>query len=363
MPASAKRILIAPLDWGLGHTTRCIPIIRLLQSLGHKILFAGDAGQQAFIRQSLSEIDIHFLEGYRVRYSQRFLMFTLIWQLPRLIRVIRKEHRWLEGIVIQEKIDGIISDNRYGLWLKKRPSIIITHQPGIVTGLGTWVDKLIRRIHYRYLNRFGQIWIPDIPGYENLAGKLSHPKILPARARYIGLLSQFNSEKQKAAGHDGPILILLSGPEPQRTILADKLWTEAHIIQRPIVFVEGKEGVVRKDIPPHIQHISLANAAQLQPLLEKAVLVICRSGYSTLMDLVVLGKKAVLIPTRRQTEQEYLAASLSERGIFNAASQSDIRLKEIIALAEGGSTVGLDSISDNKSDLLMPVLQEWLRML
>ncbi len=363
MPASAKRILIAPLDWGLGHTTRCIPIIRLLQSLGHKIIFAGDTRQQAFVSLSLPEIDVQFLEGYRVRYSRRLLMFTLIWQLPRLTRVVRREHRWLEEIVAREKIDGVISDNRYGLWLKQTPSVIITHQPGILTGLGAWADQLTQRVHYRYLNRFAQVWIPDLPGPDKLAGKLSHPRVLPTHTRYVGLLSQFSSRKQKVISDNGPVLILLSGPEPQRAILADKLWNDAKTIQRAIVFVEGKEGATRNDMPPHIRHLSLANAAQLQPLLEEASFVICRSGYSTLMDLVVLGKRAVMVPTPGQTEQEYLATSLSARGVFHAVSQSDLKLSEAIALAESGSTVGLNSISANSSELLQRALEEWLSTL
>ncbi len=355
MPASAKRILIAPLDWGLGHTTRCVPVIRQLQRLGHDIVFAGDERQQTWIRQSFPRIDTVFLEGYRVRYSRRALMFTILWQLPRLLNTIRQEHAWLLDLVKRERIDGIISDNRYGLWHPQRPSVILTHQLAVHTGLGTGSEAAVRQMHYRYLNRFGEVWIPDLPGGENLAGKLSHPDQLPPGARYIGWLSQFEQPKEMGAGRH--VLVLLSGPEPQRSILADRLWAQAIQIRQPVAFVEGKGGAMRQDIPPHIRHIPLADTKSLQALLEEASLVVCRSGYSTLMDLARLGKLAVLIPTPGQTEQEYLAKTLAAEGVFYAMRQSEASLQMAIELAESGNRMGIHSTQGE--DLLLPALEQW----
>lgn len=357
MPASAKRILIAPLDWGLGHTTRCVPIIRSLQALGHEVVFAGDKKQQSFIRQSFPQIDVRFLQGYRVRYSRYMLMFTLLWQLPRLLNTIRKEHQWLKDILSRENIDGIISDNRYGLWNPKKPSVIMTHQPAVMSGLGAVMDARIRYLHYRYLSRFRQVWIPDLPGQHSLAGQLSHPSSLPRNCRYIGWLTQFKPREH----HEKKdyVLILLSGPEPQRTMLADKLWEQAKMLMRRIVFVEGREGITRTDASPLIRHIALAGGEQLQSLIEEAALVICRSGYSTLMDLALLGKQAVLIPTPGQTEQEYLARYLAAQNIFYTMPQKDFSLSKAITLVESGHRRQA-SVAMKDEDLLMPVLEQWL---
>jgi predicted glycosyltransferase len=285
-------------------------------------------------------------------------MFTLLWQLPRLLRVIRREHEWLNEIIFKEGIDGIISDNRYGMWHVQIPSVILTHQPGVLTGLGSAADKIIRDIHYRYLRRFGEVWIPDLPGRPNLGGRLSHPDSLPERSRYIGWLSQFRPH-QKAGNREEHILILLSGPEPQRTMLADKLWQQAKTLQQPIVFIEGKAGIERKDALPHIRHIPFADTQMLQPLLENASLVICRSGYSTLMDLAGFSKPAVLIPTPGQTEQEYLAHNLASAGFFYRADQKDISLANAVKLAESGSKPGMSATLHDES-LLASALDEWL---
>ncbi len=354
MPSSAKTILIAPLDWGLGHTTRCIPVIRVLEGLGHQVRFAGNERQTAFIRKSFPEMICHPLEGYEVRYSRRLLFLTLLWQVPRLLRVIRREYRWLRQLVAEEAIDGIISDNRYGLWHPEVPSVILTHQPAIHTGLGALADTMARKVHYRFLNRFGGVWIPDIPGGKGLGGSLSHPPDLPPAASYVGWLSQFQPAVNAGAGRR--ILILLSGPEPQRTLLADALWVQAADLQQPVVFVEGSANAARENVPAHIRHIPLAGADELQTLLEDAELVVCRSGYSTLMDLALLRKKAALIPTPGQAEQEYLAAL----GYWPAFAQKGFSLHAAISAARDAPP---PPFANDGHELLLPVLQVWLEYL
>lgn len=357
MSPSSKRILLAPLDWGLGHTTRCVPLIRALQALGHQPVFAGNDTQQAFLRRSFPELEMHPLPGYDVRYARRGLMLGLLRQLPRLMRVVRREHLWLQDFAKKERIDAAISDNRYGLWHPEKPSVILTHQPAVASGLGAAADAALRRIHYRFLHRFSEVWIPDLPAAgESLGGKLSHPPVLPNGARYIGWLSQFQSEAH--AGKDGHVLILLSGPEPQRSMLADKLWQQALTLHRSIVFVEGKAGV-RRETAAHVQHIDLADAAVLRPLLRNAGIVVCRSGYSTLMDLAQFGKPAILIPTLGQTEQEYLAQSLAERRFFYAVPQQNFSLEKMLAIAEA-HPLRPPMANASQHELLTTALERWL---
>ncbi len=322
---AAKHILIAPLDWGLGHTTRCVPILHRLVETGHRPVFAGTEWQQDYIRKTLPGLETLQLPGYDIRYNQpgeRFA-FAMLRQVPGLLARVRAEHNWLKELLQRRSFDGVISDNRYGLFHKGLPSVILTHQLRIQTGMGARADGLLQSVHYRMLQRFDQIWVPDIEENGGLGGSLSHPDRLPKNCRYIGLLSQMDTAP--VGGAAPGLLVLLSGPEPQRTVLSDQLWRQ--VVQRGerTYFVEGAEATRRpEDIPGHIQYFGRLTRKALQPLLQAATGVWCRSGYSTLMDLMALGKQAVVIPTPGQTEQEYLGSSLHEKGLCYCLSQDQV---------------------------------------
>lgn len=329
---NAKRILLSPLDWGLGHTSRCIPIIQYLQSLGHAVIVAGNEWQRRFIERSCPAIETIHLDGYNVSYSRSApgFMFSIFRQIPRLLKTMRKENDWLIEHAAKLQFDGIISDNRYGMFHKRIPSVIMTHQLMAKTGTGKVADEMLRRLHYKYLERFNKCWVVDVAGQPNLSGKLAHPKTMPDNAGYIGLLSQF--EKGTTTIDGDHLLVLLSGPEPQRSLLSDKLWQQVKQHNGKVIFVEGSNNTApRMDIPAHVEYHRQLTKTELQPLLEQAGLVICRSGYSTLMDLVTLNKKAIIIPTPGQTEQVYLAKHLHKEGIFLAASQRNFNLARAIA--------------------------------
>ncbi len=256
-------------------------------------------------------------------------MFSLLSQTPRLVKTIRKEHKWLANLLSKRIFDGIISDNRYGLFHPLIPSVFMTHQLLAQTGLGNAADQLVRRLHYKYISRFNACWIVDVEGAPNLSGKLAHPQMLPPNATYVGLLSQMltNLNHQE----DGTILVLLSGPEPQRSILSSILWKQVQQHKGEIVFVEGTNNAPNPTIiPAHITYHKQITRKDLQPLLSQASLVICRSGYSTLMDLATLQKKAILIPTPGQTEQEYLARHLHHQGIYYATNQKNFNLTQAL---------------------------------
>lgn len=323
-----KNILIAPLDWGLGHTTRCIPIIHYLLETGYHVVFAGNDWQCNYINESFDTIETIHLDGYNVTYSKTGLgfMLTLFQQLPKLIKKVRKEQEWLKKIAEKRHFDGIISDNRYGLYHATIPSVIITHQLMAQTGIGNAIDLNFQKIHYRFINHFQECWVADVGGAINLSGKLGHPKRMPDKTKYIGLLSQFaNEQKDTEQEH---ILILLSGPEPQRSILSDILWQQSIELKEKIVFVEGSNQVKeRTNVPEHISWYLQLTKKELLPILKAASIVICRSGYSSLMDLIALEKRAILIPTPGQTEQEYLGKHLMEQGVFYTTSQKLFNLK------------------------------------
>ncbi len=322
-----KHILIAPLDWGLGHTSRCVPIIRYILSLGHIPLVAGNDSQRSFIEETFGNIEIIHLNGYNISYSgwNMLAQMGMLSQMPRILKTIKEEHQWLVKLCGERQIDGIISDNRYGLYHPGIPSVILTHQLQVRTGLGNIPDRAVQILHYQHLERFSETWIVDAQGIPNLGGKLSHPSSLPAHTTYSGLLSRFENDGEPGLESDSafsPLVILLSGPEPQRSTLSRILWQQAIHYKGKVVFIEGSDSVIPPPaIPPAISYYKRLTDERLAPLLRSAGMVICRSGYSTLMDLVTLRKKAILIPTPGQTEQEYLGRHLHKEGIFYCTKQ------------------------------------------
>ncbi|MES2003872.1 MAG: glycosyltransferase [Bacteroidota bacterium] len=316
-----QKILIAPLDWGLGHATRCIPIIRALIANGFTVVIAAEGAQAHLLQTEFPTLQLLLLPGYRVRYSKRkwTLPFTLLAQLPRLLRTIKMEAAWLKQVIDDHQIDLVISDNRYGLSNQKVSCIFITHQLTIKAPFA-WLETLLQKINYRYINRFTACWVPDMAGAHNLAGCLSHPAKMPAvPVQYIGLLSRFRPE---AAVVKYEYCILLSGPEPQRTLLEDKLLPELQKMQTPVLLVRGKPG--NTDILFAGDQVTIKNhlpGNELQQAILQSEYIVSRSGYTTVMELMALQKKSILIPTPGQTEQEYLAQRLAENGFCITASQ------------------------------------------
>jgi uncharacterized protein (TIGR00661 family) len=319
-----RKILIAPLDWGLGHATRCIPIIRALAANGYEVIAAAEGAQAHLLQTEFPSMQILPLAGYLVQYSRTRwgLPFTLLAQLPRLQRTIKDEHRWLDRIIDEHDIDLVISDNRYGLYSKKVPCIFITHQLTIKAPFG-WIEKTLQRINYRYINRFSSCWVPDVAGELNAGGLLSHPVVLPrTKVHYIGLLSRFQT-RQSEKKYD--YCILLSGPEPQRTLLEEKLLAGLSKTGGNILFVRGKPG--SSEILNKTDHIEIKNhlrGVELEEALLQSEYIISRSGYSTVMELFSLQKKSILIPTPGQTEQEYLAKKLQSNQVCLCVKQDEL---------------------------------------
>lgn len=358
---TSKRILVAPLDWGLGHTTRCMPIIGYLTSLGHHPVVACNDHQRRFIEENFANIEIIHINGYNISYSKwnKFGQIGVLSQLPRISRAISGEHNWLKQHAGHLKLDGIISDNRYGLFHPSIPSVILTHQLKVISGFNNFADGAVQKLHYKYLDRFGCVWVVDDPGANNLAGKLSHTEKLPGRVAYIGLLSQFEKFHEESREKDNSILILLSGPEPQRTELSKILWQQIPDHNGKVTFVEGKPGgAAPGDIPKHVTYFSHLTGKPLAENIKKANTIICRSGYSTIMDLVAMGKKAILIPTPGQTEQEYLAKDLAAKKLFYATRQKGFNLK--VALSEAARIEYAQPLLENAFSGYQHILKDWV---
>lgn len=325
--AAKPRILVAPLDWGLGHATRCIPLIRLLLQEGAEVVLAGEGAQQHLLTTEFPQLPFLPLTGYHVRYSSsgKLMAWQMLLQSQKLFSIIKKEHKWLQEIVATHKIDAVISDNRFGLYHPGIPCVFITHQLTIKSPFGKWTERLLQKRNYKYINRFTQCWVPDNKD-GSLAGDLSHPAQLPAiPVQYTGTLSRF--QKNNVAAIKDHLLIVLSGPEPQRTLLENILLPQVSQYNGTATVVRGLPG--NHNIIPSTNMIRCYNhlsSGELNIEMEKADFVISRSGYSTVMDLAALQKKSILIPTPGQTEQEYLGDYLSKKGWAAVASQKEFSL-------------------------------------
>jgi len=306
----AKRILIAPLDWGLGHATRCIPLIRHIIELGHVPVIAAEGRPLALLREEFPAQEFLRFRGYEISYPEgRGMVWKMGVAAPRIIRRIEEEHRELQTIIQQYRIDAVISDNRFGLYSDNVPCAYITHQVMIKA---PFFEGFLHSLHRRYMERYTEVWVPD-HATNGLSGDLGHKHPLPLTGRYIGPLSRF---LPGASEEIRDILVLISGPEPQRTRFENIVLKQLEAFEGTAMAVLGTPEVrtERTDSRGHriVPHLP---ASQLEQAVRESRLVISRSGYSTIMDLSVLGKKAVFVPTPGQTEQEYLGK------MFHAAGQ------------------------------------------
>jgi predicted glycosyltransferase len=331
--AKVLKVLVAPLDWGLGHATRCIPIINELLSQGCTVILAADGAQKALLQEEFPTLNFVQIPGYGIKYGKNraFTLLRLIMSIPKILIRIKQENAWLRGFASRERPDLVISDNRYGLYLPGIVSVFMTHQLTIGTSFGGVADRLLQRVNYRAIRRFTLCWVPDVSGEEiALAGKLSHPWKMPlVPTRYIGWLSRFGKgvEDGEGAGRVD-LLVLLSGPEPQRTLLEKMILAQAAGCGCQIVLVRGlPKGGRAVAVPPGIFVYDHLAARELESLIRRSSVVLARPGYSTVMDLARLGKKAIFIPTPGQTEQEYLGSYLAEKGLAVCMGQDRFSLK------------------------------------
>ncbi len=342
-----KRILVAPLDWGLGHATRCIPIIHELQKQGAEVIIGSNRNPLKILTQEFPELESCVIEGYNISYN-RSGSFTkaIIPQIPKLINSGFAEHKKLKQLIRDLKLDGVISDNRFGLFNHNVPCVFMTHQVGIIMPPGfKWAERFIYKLNYRIMNKYDCCWVPDYAGNENLSGILSHKYPLPPQTTFIGPLSRFKKLEGLEIKND--LLVILSGPEPQRTVLEEKLMHQLSDMNLQTLIVRGIPGNESElKTPHHIKAVSHLNANELNMAMMQARYVMSRSGYSTIMDLAATGKKAIIVPTPGQTEQEYLGEYFHSKNIFYSASQSSFIFKNALNEIDRFSGLHID-ISNN----------------
>lgn len=325
-----KRILVAPLDWGLGHATRCIPIIRYLLEKKCEVIIGADGRPLDLLKKEFSLCEFVKIDGYNISYPKNgSMVLKMASQIPKILSGIKREHEQLKKIIKEKKVDAVISDNRFGLWSEKIPSVFITHQVMVKSPYG---ENLIRKLNKSYISKYSECWVPDIAGENNLSGDLSHKFPLPKNAKYIGILSRL-SEADRNEKTQRDLLVILSGPEPQRTVFEKNIIQQFASFKKRVLIVQGvTEKDERRRISDHVEMVSHLTSDVLQKEITSSEIILCRPGYSSVMDMAVLGKKAIFVPTPGQTEQEYLANYFSENKIAYSVSQKyfdlGIALKE-----------------------------------
>jgi hypothetical protein len=366
-----KNILVAPLNWGLGHATRCIPLIRELQRQGATVILAADGAALDLLQREFPDLESHALPAYNIRYPFKSMVLSMALQMPKILRGCLGEYFWLKKFLKTRAVDAVISDNRFGFFSRQVRSVFITHQVQILVP-NRFLQRVVNWVNHFFIRRFDACWIPDFEHpKQNLAGDLahfdanivgvtsSHTDNKKLKIKYLGALSRM---KNYPIEKKYDLAFVLSGPEPQRSFLEVKIWDEMIIwaenelaLQIPsqvlgqstpsvkklkILFVRGAKPqlnpsakrstigrIVQYDKYLDVELHDLLSSDILNQKMLESQLIICRSGYSSLMDLWQLGVPAVLIPTDGQTEQEYLAEKLHREGRFFSQKQRGFSLK------------------------------------
>jgi uncharacterized protein (TIGR00661 family) len=324
-----KNVLICPMDWGIGHATRCVPVIEKFRELGFGVIIAASGRPLEFLKLEYPGLRFIKFHGLNVRYPRHHWFAIKMMQLaPVLLFGIWREHRMLKKIVSQTGVSLVVSDNRYGCWHSTVPSVFITHQLEIQVPAGIkFTQGLLNFVNRWFINKYTECWVPDFEPHRGLAGMLSHPARLPLNTQYIGILSRFSGRPDPYAesfGQSFDLMIMLSGPEPQRTLIEEKILMQLVNINMQVAMVRGiPESDEAYVIDGSIHVFSHLETNRMKALISASDLVISRSGYSSIMDMVTLGKRAIFIPTPGQTEQEYLARYLMEKKIYFSISQKD----------------------------------------
>jgi uncharacterized protein (TIGR00661 family) len=327
-----KKVLFAALDWGLGHAVRDIPLIRELSASNYKVTLAGSCASLTLLKNEFPELDVFELKPNKIAYSTKrsFFILKLIVQVPRFIKNTRTERQQLKQFLKKETFDLIISDNRYGFRRPDIPCVFITHQifPKVSRRL-RFIEPMLATIHKRLIEKFSICLIPDFAGDINFSGSLSHRKRLGDRYRFIGIVSDFKPI-ETVTEFNRDLLFIASGPEPQRGLFLNEVYPQIKKSGMKALIVSGQPEHQTVKVEENCTVVSHLSRVSMQDEILKSKYVITQSGYTSVMDFVKLKKKAILIPTPGQPEQEYLAVLMEKSKCFIIEQRHTFNLNDSI---------------------------------
>jgi uncharacterized protein (TIGR00661 family) len=324
-------ILISPLNWGIGHATRLVPIIKIL-SKKHNVVLAADGNSYYFLKKEFPNLKIEKAPSLEIKYSPtRFLMpIKILFSLPKMIVFYFQNRKWIKNYIKKHKTDVIISDNRFGFFDKNIHSIFITHQINIaVPKQLLFVKPIVFLLNKINIQKFDECWIPD--NQNQISGELSNSVKLKIKSHRIGILSRFDENFETKNTENYKLVCLISGPEPQRTKLEDYIKESLEKTEYKSLILSGKPVEKKDNTENNITIKSHLETDKFQEILKNADIIIARAGYSTIMDLITLKRTAILIPTPGQTEQEYLANYLHNRNMFINIEQQKLDIEKAIS--------------------------------
>lgn len=339
------KVIVAPLNWGLGHASRCAPIIQKLIESNFIPVIASDGQALEFLSKEFPHLESIELPSYGIEYK-RYLKFTLFFKLFRAIRVRRLEYQLINQFISNnDSVVGIISDNRFGVFSHKVPTVYITHQTKVLSG---WLTSLTSLFHRRFISKFDECWIPDDKKL-NLSGVLSETLKIEVPVKWIGILTRFRSITLK---YNWDLTVLLSGPEPRRSLIESKIIRQFQERNERILLIRGVvESTQKWSQVGNLKTVNYLLAEDLNTVLNASKKVVARSGYSSIMDLCALEKEVVFLPTQGQNEQEYLAKVLKEQFGVQYVDEKEIDKTDFLSLEFKKLPKALPSLDHQLFDL------------
>jgi len=350
-------ILYAVCAWGLGHATRSLPILRRL-AREHRVIVYSDGPALALVRSELPDLAFVEAPAYPNIFGGRLLALDFFLGLPRLVRAMRAEYRETQTLVAMHGIDRVVSDSRWGVSSRRVPSIFISHHLRQVAPRGfRAAERLTEAVTWRSIHgRYRRILVPDVASGGGLSGRLAHElsRYDPAQLRYIGPISDVT---RQAVTRDLDTLVVLGGPEPSRSRLEEHLLPGLAALPGRTVVLRGVPDARAPRWPlATVAAFPHAPKAERDTLFSAARVIVGRSGYTTLMDAASVGARALFIPLPGQTEQEYLAARLAQRGLTHHVRERDVDLPRDVRIA--ASRPGLDGLVPRGADPAAVAIEE-----
>ncbi|MBK9727267.1 MAG: glycosyltransferase [Saprospiraceae bacterium] len=326
--AHFNTVLICPQHWGLGHVTRTIPIIRYFISKNCKIILASSGAGLELLKKEFPDLPLYEIPDYGINYPFKSMYLNIAYQFFKMNYAMIQEHFVLKRLCKEHHVDLLVSDSRLGAAQRKIPSVIIAHHLHfrLMFKFVEWICDTWMKLFYI---QFDQLWVPDVQGSQNLSGDLAH--LYRSRKHFfIGILSRFQ-KLNIPIKYD--YCFMLSGPEPQRTYLEEIILKQVENLKpSKCILIRGTSKGINIDAyalnyQSFLEIKNLVTGHELNAIMCASEFIICRSGYSTLLDLAIIQKPALLIPTPGQPEQEYLADQLMESGLFYTVNQDAFQLE------------------------------------
>lgn len=363
------KVLVAPLDWGLGHATRCAPVVREFLEKGCDVEIAVTKGNAAILREMFPDVRQRLAPSYNIVYPKHGynMAFWLLKNSAHLNAVMRAEHHYAEEMVERHGYDILVSDNRFAFRSRKAKSVYMTHQCRIA------FPKMLRMFeafgaawHASVMSRFDEVWVPDVPEFPGYAGKLSHVDSCPRPLKFVGPLSRFSMlsdlvpASPQSAAKDLDVVAVVSGVEPARSRFESRLRSVLSQIPGKHVVILGKPASSQKTwTEGNVTFYNHLPTREFAEVISRAGWVISRGGYSTVMDMALLGARCIFVPTPGQYEQVVLAADLSAAGYAVSMEEDALTVDSLKGALQRTDVVELPRQSKNTllSDAVTQILR------